>query len=120
MWSRRRTRPERARARRTPPVSWNDGDCLHASRSPLADGGTADCGQSYPQSHQQFQAPGGVLMHQTTDLDPAPVTSAPEPGDGHHRASQRRAGNTETYRQLREAITGGRFQPNERLVEAEL
>jgi DNA-binding GntR family transcriptional regulator len=28
--------------------------------------------------------------------------------------------NVETYRDLREAIIGGRFQPNERLVEAEL
>jgi DNA-binding GntR family transcriptional regulator len=31
-----------------------------------------------------------------------------------------RVGNVETYRRLREAIIGGRFQPNERLVEAEL
>lgn len=48
------------------------------------------------------------------------MTARPQPAEGRHRASRRRAGNTDIYRQLREAITGGRFQPNERLVEAEL
>ncbi|HEY8755433.1 MAG TPA: GntR family transcriptional regulator [Candidatus Dormibacteraeota bacterium] len=35
-------------------------------------------------------------------------------------ASRRPTSNIETYRELREAITGGRFQPNERLVESDL
>lgn len=35
-------------------------------------------------------------------------------------ATRRHADHSETYLRLREAITGGRFQPNERLVEAEL
>ena len=40
--------------------------------------------------------------------------------DGRPHATRRRADHSETYLRLREAITGGRFQPNERLVEAEL
>jgi DNA-binding GntR family transcriptional regulator len=48
------------------------------------------------------------------------MTAPPRPAAGRHPAGGRRAGNTETYRELRDAITGGRFQPNERLVEAEL
>jgi DNA-binding GntR family transcriptional regulator len=35
-------------------------------------------------------------------------------------ASRRSTSNIQTYRELREAITGGRFQPNERLVESDL
>lgn len=48
------------------------------------------------------------------------MTAVPQPTSEHHRARPGRANNTETYRELREAITGGQFQPNERLVEAEL
>ncbi|MGH7723081.1 MAG: GntR family transcriptional regulator [Candidatus Dormibacteria bacterium] len=44
----------------------------------------------------------------------------PPPPPWSRRRPPPRAGNIETYRELREAITGGRFQPNERLVEAEL
>lgn len=48
------------------------------------------------------------------------MRAPPQPQVGRRRASNRRANNIETYRELRDAITGGRFQPNERLVEAEL
>ena len=40
--------------------------------------------------------------------------------DDGSQANPRRADHSETYLRLREAITGGRFQPNERLVEAQL
>jgi DNA-binding GntR family transcriptional regulator len=40
--------------------------------------------------------------------------------DDRSQANGRRADHSETYLRLREAITGGKFQPNERLVEAQL
>jgi DNA-binding GntR family transcriptional regulator len=59
------------------------------------------------------------MQHRATQ-DPGPSTADPPLAGGRSPASVRRVGNLETYRDLREAIIGGRFQPNERLVEAEL
>jgi DNA-binding GntR family transcriptional regulator len=49
-----------------------------------------------------------------------PTMAAAHARDDASRANPRRADHSETYLRLREAITGGRFQPNERLVEAQL
>jgi DNA-binding GntR family transcriptional regulator len=48
------------------------------------------------------------------------MTAAAAPMRTRRAASRRPTSNIETYRELREAITGGRFQPNERLVESDL
>jgi DNA-binding GntR family transcriptional regulator len=59
-------------------------------------------------------------MQRRAAQDPGPVTAGPPPPGRRSPASTPRLSNVETYRDLREAIIGGRFQPNERLVEAEL
>ena len=51
---------------------------------------------------------------------PAPVP-APEPaGPVVSPLPERRLTSSDVYRELRKAIVGGRFQPNERLVESDL
>jgi DNA-binding GntR family transcriptional regulator len=48
------------------------------------------------------------------------MTAPAAPTRTRRPVTRRPTSNIETYRELREAITGGRFQPNERLVESDL
>src|SRR5450631_3594292 len=107
-----------ARARRAPPGTWTDCGCLDASRSPLLSSSNGGDGALCTILNTKVSTISNSKNgEEGTTL---PTMAAAHARDDGSQANRRRADHSETYLRLREAITGGRFQPNERLVEAQL